>query len=181
MKRFIRAAFVAAAVLGSASAQAHIVGIGWTFESNGDITFDALHWHGNHPAAGALTIDGIDYGFTSFTHDTASLTGFDGGLDNPTYSNYDAATGTLTTLGGNAGFGTIDDWLSVTVSGLAPGPHTVTAAFGPGGLTDWTLASGITTVGIVTPPPSAVPEPGTLALLGLGVAGFGFVRRKKMS
>ena len=181
MKRFLMPVFMAAAVLGSASAQAHIVGLGWTFEANGDVTFDALHWHNQHAAAGALTIDGIDYAFTSFSHNTSSMTGLDGALVNASYSAYDGA-GTLSVTGGpSLGGGIVDDWLHVTVSGLSAGAHTITAAAGPGGLTTWTLNGGVTTVGIVTPPPSPVSAPGTLALMGLGVAGIGFVRRKKVA
>lgn len=165
-------------LLGASIANAHIVGLGWTFEGNGDITFDALHWHGNHATAGSLNIDGVDYAFTSTTWNTTSMTGLDGALVNSGYSTYDGA-GTLSATGATDGYDAIvDDWLHVTVSGLAAGSHTITSAYGPGGLTSWTLDDSITTVGITTPAP--VAEPASLALLGLGLAGLGFSRRKKV-
>lgn len=159
-----------ALAIAAASSQAHIVGIGWSFEGNGDITFDALHWHGSHGAAGALKIDGVAYAFTSATHNVTSMTGLDGGLANASYSTY--AAGTLTATSGP------NDWLHVTVSGLSVGAHTLSADYGPGGLTSWTLNGGVTSVGIVTPP-STASEPGSLALLALGLAGIGFTRRRK--
>mgnify|MGYP000703970917 CR=1 FL=1 len=166
-------ALVAGSVLAvsAAGVQAHIVGIGWTFETNGDLTFDALHWHGAHAAAGSLIVDGTSYAFTTATHNTAAMTGLDGALTNASYSSY--AAGTLTATGSS------DDWMHVTISGLTAGAHSITAEWGPGGLTSWHVDGGLTNIQIVTPPPSNVAEPGSLALLGLGLAGLGFTRRKK--
>lgn len=41
--------------------------------------------------------------------------------------------------------------------------------------------SGSGIVDSVTLIPSAVPEPATLALLGLGIAGIGFARRRRLN
>lgn len=160
-----------AMIAGASVANAHIIGLGWTFETDGTVTFDAMHWHGSHGVAGSIIIDGVYHNFTSVTHNVNSMTGLDGALTNATYSTYDGA-GTLTAITG------YNDWLHVNVA-LAAGAHTITADYGPGGLTSWTLDNSINTFNIVTPPPSNVSEPATLALLGLGLAGLGFTRRKR--
>lgn len=47
------------------------------------------------------------------------------------------------------------------------------------GLAPWRGIDGLTTYGTLDNAGSSVPEPGTLALLGLALAGFGLSRRRK--
>jgi hypothetical protein len=56
-----------------------------------------------------------------------------------------------------------------------------TGSIAGGGTVDFTGADNINvyTAGQVTPPPT-IPEPATLALFGLGLAGLGFSRRRKV-
>ncbi|MCC5859334.1 MAG: PEP-CTERM sorting domain-containing protein [Ectothiorhodospiraceae bacterium] len=168
-------------ILWSPNSHAHIVGLGYTFEGN-NIVFDALHWHGAHPAAGFLNVNGVDYAFDSVTWDTDEMTGLDGALVNSDYSSFDPDTGVLTALGTfhSVGGGPVNDWLHVTVPN--PGTETITLStvFGPGGLTAWTLDDQIQQIDITQPDPSPVPEPAGMALMGLGLLflGIAVMRRR---
>jgi len=94
----------------------------------------------------------------------------DGALVNSSYSAF--AAGMLNAISNE------NDWLHVTIYGVAAGPHTLTAPNHPTGLTDWTLNGNITTAGIVIPPPppgNGVPDSGSSALL-LGLSCLGLAR-----
>ncbi len=173
---------LALSILWAPNSHAHIVGLGYTFDGD-DIVFDALHWHGDHDAAGFLNVNGEDHAFTSVTWDTDEMTGLDGALVNSEYSSFDSDTGVLTALGTfhNIGGGPVNDWMHVTVPN--PGTETISLStvFGPGGLTAWTLDDQIEQFDITQPPPSGtVPEPAGMALMGLGLLflGIATVRRR---
>jgi hypothetical protein len=76
----------------------------------------------------------------------------------------------FTVPGGDAG-----NWIAeVAGSPNVPNPNT--------NLFNYDLSiQGDTGVGPINPIPSTVPEPSTITLLTLSLAGFGFVRRRKKS
>ncbi|MCU6433243.1 PEP-CTERM sorting domain-containing protein [Undibacterium sp. Jales W-56] len=159
------------------TANAHLVSVGWHDNGNGTISIWGEHWHGDQTSAysanGGVTIDGIM---------TFQWTGFLNNSDRDVM----VANGTLTGYAidpGNGG-GKYSDWFFTDPLVLGNGVHTIFT--GTNCCVDtMTGPESFTFTGIVSVPPgtgpgNAVPEPASIALLGLGVLGFAATRRRSM-
>ena len=161
------------------TAQAHLISFAWTDNGNGTVRLWGEHWHGDlsapSTANGGITITDLSGSITPFT---AQWTGH---LNN---SDRDAmvSAGTLTGFAdaGN-GFAKYGDWMYTEDLVIGNGDWQfftgTNCCIDTMGAPVSVTLTGITSVDAGTGPSSAVPEPGTLAVIGLAIGGLGFGRR----
>lgn len=191
MKKLLVTALTAASLLGVAStANAHLVAFGWKDNGNGTITMFGEHWHGAQSAPSTAN-GGVRIGVWGTDPSTWFLAQWTGFFNNQggTTTGMDAmvTAGTLTgyatepTNFSNSPFD--DDWfftdplvLGNGTWGLFTGTNCcIDTMSGPGQF----VLTGITSVPGGTGPGGVVPEPASLALLGIGMAGLAASRRRK--
>ena len=173
-KRYLSAATITAALVISQAASAHIQEFAWNGNGDGTVSFFGSSYHGNLVSAlgSGLVIDGTSFNYTSFTaisdaNWTTFLTTVADGFQ--FIENFSAVTGygefTLSAA----------DILGL---GWTPPSQTFTASVFSSG-PEFIDVNGNGTTYINTLTLTAVPEPAAIALVGLGLVGFGFARRRQ--
>lgn len=193
MKKLLVTTLTAAALFGAAStANAHLTAFGWKDNGNGTITMFGQHWHGDQTepstANGGVRIGvfGTDdtlwpvFQWTGFFNNEGGTTaGMDAMITAGRLTGYAVDPGNFS----NSAFE--NDWfftdplvLGNGTWGLFTGTNCcIDTMSGPG---EFTL-TGITSIPGGTGPGGVVPEPASLALLGIGMAGLAASRRRKQT
>ena len=157
---------------------------------------DLTSTQGQRPSQGLATFGGQGFLWATLTETNELLMAFNMGplppfsggivtfaaaaLDILNFNNFLGST-----AGSNA-TGWVDDGIAngltgiVNVRGFSNDIFTNQTNFGSGDDGDSNGGVGVYLYRLVAEPTNQVPEPGTLALFGLGLAGLGFMRRRRM-